>query len=240
MLQSLPFRFEFNAEVFAKAGAGDRDRRIGGIVSTDGIDRQGEVLVQEGLDFEPFLKGGWFNDNHDSQTGALVGYPEMVELRTSPSGRRGWYVEGYLLKGHTRSDEIWNLANALQKSGRSLGFSVEGGIVERDPTDPKRVLKAVVREVAITRCPVNTETSLTVLAKSLAAGYGPASNVGVAGDGSPLRVQSLEAELNPRVGPKKKKKKIKKSEAIALLMQNNIPREAAERIVARAMNLPER
>ena len=167
-MSSQKFAFDFEVEVFQKAGPGDQDWRIGGIVSTDGLDRQGERLIQEGLDFGPFLKGGWFNDNHDSATASAVGYPTRADLRTFPDGRKGWYVEGYLLKGYDRAQQLWELANALQKSDRRLGFSVEGSIIERDITDPKTVRKAIVREVAITRCPVNTDTRLNVLAKSLA------------------------------------------------------------------------
>lgn len=197
------FRFQFDAETFEKAGVAETSRRIGGIVSTSGLDRQGEVLIQEGLDFGPFLKSGWFNDNHDPATDSLIGYPEIAELRDLPDGRKGWYVEGFLLKGDgtTRADRIWGLASSLQKSGRRLGFSVEGGITARDPANPKTVLKATVREVAITRCPVNEDTSLHVLAKSLAAGSAVAAPAGApaAGDGFALRAESLE--------PKKKCKR---------------------------------
>jgi hypothetical protein len=206
------FKFDFDCEVFEKAGPDGKERRIGGIVSTDHMDRQHEILLQEGLDFSPFLKGGWFNDNHDKTTEALVGYPDKAVLRELPDGRKGWYVEGYLLKGHDRADRLWDLANALQKTDRKLGFSVEGQILDRDPKSPGTVRKAVVREVAITRCPVNEQTALSVLAKSLSAGSA-VSDPGVApGEGFPLRVEVLE---------KKKRKKMKKSEAIAALLKLN-------------------
>jgi hypothetical protein len=225
----IPFQFDFDVEVFEKAGADpEKERRIGGIVSTDHMDRQGEVLLQEGLDFAPFLKGGWFNDNHNKATGdGLVGYPEFAEIRQLPEGHKGWYVEGYLLKGHPPSDSLWTVANSLQKSGRRLGFSVEGGIVRRDHRNPKFVRKAIVKEVAITRCPVNDNTGLDVLVKSLSAGNA-VSDPGVApGEGFPLRTESLEAK------PKKKKKKLKKSEAVALLQRLNptVSAEMAEHIV---------
>jgi len=226
------FTFDFDVEVFQKAGPGDQDWRIGGIVSTDGLDRQGERLIQEGLDFEPFLKGGWFNDNHGPETSSAVGYPTTAELRTLPDGRKGWYVEGYLLKGYEPSKKLWDLANALQKSDRKLGFSVEGSILERDPLNPKTVRRAVVREVAITRCPINADARLNVLAKSLSVGGPP----GEPGDGAPLIPQSLEANaaLSKK---KKKKKKLAKSEAIELLreLQPRLSVGAAERIVTLAM-----
>lgn len=224
-----PFHFDLDCEVFEKAGAdSSKERRIGGIVSTDHLDRQQEVLLQEGLDFSPFVKSGFFNDDHDRATEALVGYPEFAEMRQLSDGRKGWYVEGYLLKGAQRADRLWEIATALQKSGRKLGFSVEGSILERDTKNPKVVRKAVVREVAVTRCPVNGNTGLDVLAKSLAAG-GAVTNPGTApGEGFPLRTESLEGAPT-----KKRKKKLKKSEAIALLQQlkPQLSNQAAERIV---------
>lgn len=236
------FNLEFEFETFEKASAVEgRERRIGGIVSTDHLDRQQEKLIQEGLDFGPFLKSGWFNDNHGKDTGAAVGFPEIAEMRDLPDGRKGWYVEGYLLKGHTRADAIWDLATSLERSGsgRRLGYSVEGQILERDPSDPSTVRKAVVREVAITRCPVNDNTSLTTLAKSLSVGSGSTSG-GVPGDGGPLRVESLEAK-DPDEDEKKKKlaRKMSKSEAIAFLMGRNdkCTEEFATRLVEYAMRL---
>lgn len=241
-----PFRLDLSVEAFEKSDAGDKSRRICGIVSTDHLDRQMETLIQEGLDFGPFLKSGWFNDNHATDTDSVVGYPEIAELRNLPNGKRGWYVEGYLLKGDPeqisqgiipRSEKIWGLAKSLQSTARRLGFSVEGAVVERDVTNPRIVRKAVVREVAITKCPVNEHTSLAVLAKSLAAGSAVPmpTNVPVTGSdggGRLLVPQSLEAKP-----AKKKKKRIKKSEAIALLQKSNprITRQGAEEIVEFAM-----
>jgi len=249
MSQHLPFTFEFEFETFEKASAGPgKERRIGGIVSTDHMDKQSEKLIQSGLDFSPFLKGGFFNDNHSKATGAAVGYPEMAELRKLPDGSSGWYVEGYLLKGHPPADDIWNLATSLERSGaaRKLGFSVEGQIIERDPTDPTIVKKAVVREVAVTRCPVNDNTQLSVLAKSLSVGHaGPGGNSGTPGAAAPLSQESLEADASPR--PKadedddednpSPKKKLTKSEAVLLLMRRNpmISETSATRIVEFAL-----
>lgn len=234
------FNFEIEFETFEKAGApAGRERRIGGIVSTDDLDQQQETLIQEGLDFAPFLKSGWFNDNHSKDTGSAIGYPELAELRGLPGGRKGWYVEGYLLKGTQRADEIWQLATALERSGsgRRLGFSVEGSILERDPSDPRKVRKAIVREVAITRVPVNDQTDLRVLAKSLSVGT-PAAP----GNAAALQQESLEAkkpedETEDEAAKKKKKPKaLTKSQWIGELMRLD-PRvnyEFARRVVEHA------
>lgn len=208
------FAFDIAAECFEKSGGSpEEDRRIGGLVSTSHLDRHAERVLQEGLDFGPFLKSGWFNDNHDPATDAVLGYPQSAQLVTLPDGQRGWYVEGFMLKGYPRADRVWQLAQTLQKSNRKLGFSVEGQTYEKD--EKGTIRKAVVNEVAITRCPVNTQTSLMVLAKSLAAGDAvSAPVVAEPGDGFALRPQSLEQT-------RKKKKKLTKAEAVALIKSLN-------------------
>lgn len=229
------FQFDVDVEVFEKASAAaGKERRIGGFVSTDHLDRQGEVLIQDGLDFDPFLSKGWFNDNHSADTDGVIGYPEFAEMRPLPGGEhKGWYVEGYLLKTD-RATRIWDLAKDLQKHDRKLGFSVEGSILDRDEDDSRTVRKAIVREVAITKCPVNTATALNVLAKSLSAGSAIANPGTAPGEGFPLRVESLDGEEKKK---KKRRKRFKKSEAIALLMDAHarITLAHAERIVDYAL-----
>ena len=232
------FRFDIEVEAFEKARPdGGTGRFIGGFVSTDHMDRQQEIIIQEGMDFSPFLEKGWFNDNHDKATDSLVGYPTAAELRPYPEDpiHKGWYVEGELLDGHPRADSLWQLAQSLKKSGkRKLGFSVEGSIDQRDDKNPKVVRKATVREVAITRCPVNTKVSLDILAKSLAVGHagaGPSVASPEPGDAGPLTQEALEGVSSGK--KKKKKKKLSKSAAIRLLQMINpkVSRSLAERIV---------
>lgn len=240
-LQKNDFSFAFAVDAVEKSSDGRDGRFIAGFVSTDHLDRQGETLIQEGLDFRPFLKKGWFNDNHDAATDALVGYPTMAELRPiEKGGHKGWYVEGELLKGDgtTRADKLWQLAKSLQKSDRRLGFSVQGSITERDTKNPKLVKKALVSEVAITRCPVNTATGLDLLAKSLSAGEGSA----VAGEQTPGSAKPLKMESLEGAPPKKKKKKrMRKSVAVQFLrkLQPKLSPRLAEIVVEHsARNYP--
>ena len=140
-------------------------------------------MLQDGLDFNEFLKAGWFNDNHGKAMVDVVGYPEGVKFfkkgEALPNGVRapanGHWAEGYLLENVLKAETIWQLGSALQKSGdRRLGFSIEGKIERRSGPDYKTIAKAKVRNVAVTHCPVNTDTQLDILAKSLvAAGNSP-------------------------------------------------------------------
>jgi hypothetical protein len=147
----------------------DKDKpetaKIAGVISTDEVDLQGERVLQKGLDFSYFLKKGVFNYEHQSGASNLLGYPTKV------TQRRGYTeVEGVLLLDKPKARDIFETASAMRKAGghRTLGFSVEGQVVERDPENPKIVTKAKVINCAITSNPINPDTSLELI-KSVAA-----------------------------------------------------------------------
>ena len=174
-MKLLPFDFEIPMTVFEKADAEvGKQRRIGGIASLETKDRQGETLLQRGLNFDDFLINGWFNDNHSRATTGVLGYPEAVQFftkgQTLPNSKKaeasGHWVEGYLLDTD-EADAIWKLGKALEKTKRNLGFSVEGKIHKRIGTNNKTIAQALVRNVAITNCPVNVGAKMEILAKSL-------------------------------------------------------------------------
>lgn len=154
------------------AADGEADRRIGGYCSTEHLDRQDEVVLQKGLDFSEFVKWGYFNDNHNQATSAVIGIPDSVEYHPG----RGWYTTGHMLKGFPRADDIWDLAKSLSGTKRRLGFSIEGKVTQRQDN---KIVKARIRNVAITNQPVNPNCTWDLLAKSLAAGYSSSSGGGV-------------------------------------------------------------
>lgn len=182
----------------------DNPMRIGGIVSTENLDRQQEKVVQDGLNFKPFLDHGWFNDNHGQKTADVLGYPtKAFRVRKGdrlPNGQvsphDGWWAEGYLLNTD-EGRKVYALARSLSKSpsGRGLGFSIEGKVQERDKRDAARITSADVHNVAITHVPVNTDTSLAVLAKALMAGSAIDAPEPSPGEGFPLREESLDPAL---------------------------------------------
>lgn len=179
--------------------------RIGGICTTDHLDKQSERVLQNGLDFTPFLTDGWFNDNHGQKTTDVVGYPTAARFvkkgERLPTGKAatssGWWTEGYLLNTE-EGRKLWGLTQSLQNSPRRLGFSIEGKVAARDRRNSKIITRAVVKNVAVTHCPVNPHTELVPLVKALTAGHAVNSgdlNQG-AGDGSALRQESLEGGPN--------------------------------------------
>lgn len=192
------------------------ERQMVGVMSTSRLDRQGENVLAKGLDISHFLKTGHFNDNHDQSTSAIVGYPEEAFYKSDialPDGNvtDGYICRGYVLKGTKRADSIWELAKALQKTPRRLGFSIEGKVARRKN---KVIEKAVIRNVAITNCPVNTDATWNVLEKSfydeeiamksMAAGY--ATSPSTQSGGGALRTESLDSDVKD-VKDKKKKKR---------------------------------
>jgi len=141
--------------------SGVKEWKIGGYASTEALDRQGESVLQKGLDFSEFVQHGYYNDNHQQHTAAVVGVPETAEFHKS----KGWHTSGYLLKDVKRAQEIFTLAKSLTGTQRKLGFSIEGKILERLGS---KIVKALIRNVAITNSPVNTECTWDLMAKSWA------------------------------------------------------------------------
>lgn len=228
----IPFQFFVKADAFEKADVRGQEYRIGGFVSTEHEDQQREVLLQNGLDFGPFLEKGWFNDNHSKSVTDALGYPLYAERRSTPDGKLGTWVEGYLLKGYHKAEDVWQQYHALKDAGfpRRIGFSVEGGIQRRQGADGRTVSKAVVRHVAITHCPVNTHAQLNALAKALMAGGDVARPSGgpAPGNAFALRTESLESA--PADKKKKRKRRLSKSQAITRLLDRGYSVAAAERV----------
>jgi hypothetical protein len=137
---------------------------ISGIASTEHEDLQGEVIKQNGLQLDYFLKRGYLNDDHSKETSGKVGIP--VEAMIT---KKGLWIKGYLLET-PRAKGIWELAQALSKSGddRKLGYSVEGKVLARDSKNPRVITKAWIKDVAVTASPINPNTFLDI-AKSFAS-----------------------------------------------------------------------
>lgn len=138
--------------------------KIGGVISSEAVDADDEVVLQDGVDWSYFEANGWFNYDHGKGADNILGYPEKV-IRDGAQTR----VEGHLLLSNPKARSVYDLAQSLAKSNspRKVGFSVEGRVLERDPKDRRRILKSQVLYVAITPTPVNTSTNMELI-KSLA------------------------------------------------------------------------
>jgi hypothetical protein len=196
--------------------------RIGGIISTESTDQQGERVLQDGIDWTYFLKHGWFNYEHRAGPDNVLGHPEIVS-ETDFEGKPATRVEGVLYLHKAKAKEIYETAMAMQKAktSRRLGFSVEGQVLSRDKN---QIAKAKVLNVAITAHPVNPDARLEVLARSLTldkgnVGYQTPTQPGT-GSLSALVPQSISDKLAFATygsSQKKRKRKMTVSELADML-----------------------
>ena len=142
--------------------------KIGGIISSDTNDQEGDVLLQEGMDWSYFLERGYFNYEHQQGPENILGVPDKVEL-VDMNGKKATKVEGFLLMDTPKAKDVYQSIKAVAKAGlnRQIGFSVEGQVIERDLENPKIVKRAKILNVSITAHPVNPDAKLELLARSL-------------------------------------------------------------------------
>ena len=93
--------------------------RIGGLISLETEDQQGETLVQDGVDWSYFLDKGWFNYEHKSGPENVLGHPETV-TSVSIDGKPATRVEGVLYLAKAKAREVYETAKAMQKATRGL------------------------------------------------------------------------------------------------------------------------
>lgn len=143
-----------------------------GRASNPSTDREGETLIQKGLDFTPFCEHGEFNWNHIPF--AFIGVPTG---RKAWMDNEGWMAEGEIIGnlpvmkseiGVYTTDNIVAQHNAVVKAGhkRGLCLSVEGKVTKRSSCG-RYVQKAQIYNIAMTFRPVNPSCSVNLLAKSL-------------------------------------------------------------------------
>ena len=154
------FKFFLEADIAKSNSGGEEKRIIRGYASTAVEDRQGESLVQKGLDISDFVSHGYFNFDHDNSI--IVGFPYGEKCHIDD---KGLWVEGELFKGVPEADRMWELAKAIKrhKAPRKVGFSVEGKVLQREGN---KILKAKIYNIAVTANPVNTTCSWEAVVKS--------------------------------------------------------------------------
>ena len=183
-----------------KGEEGPKKVKIGGIISTDAKDQQGDILLQEGMDWSYFLQRGYFNYEHQQGPENILGVPEKVEL-VEMDGKKATKVEGHLLLKTPKAKSVYEAIKAINEEGtnRQIGFSVEGQVIERDKVNPKIVKRAKILNVSVTAHPVNPDAKLELLARSLMVqekgmvGYQEGTEVS-GGDLSALVPQSIEGK----------------------------------------------
>lgn len=180
-----------------KSANSKKEMRIAGFASTPDEDRQGDNIIQTGLDISDFVNYGWLNYDHDNTN--ILGYPDKAKTKLS---KNGFYIEGIFLDSNPLAVKLYDLSVSLQNANapRKLGFSVEGKILQRDMY--QRISRAKVYNVAVTPNPVNPKATWSALVKSFSssgisdvsksceAGYDV--KVGETNSGASLKPESLD------------------------------------------------
>lgn len=133
-----------------------------GEASSADRDSDGEILEPTGFVLDKFVKSGFFNWNHKSSTdpSAIIGEPTDVKVINNKL-----YLEGFLYPNSKKAIEVYELGEVLENNSpnRRLGFSIEGRALERDPSNPKRITKALITGCAITPTPKNPSTWMELM-----------------------------------------------------------------------------
>tara|TARA_Y100001973_G_scaffold106079_1_gene181926 strand:- start:2381 stop:3109 length:729 start_codon:yes stop_codon:yes gene_type:complete len=138
---------------------------ISGLISSETKDLQGDTLLQGGVNWDYFLKKGWLNYEHKQGPEFIVGEPISLEKRDGST-----YLKGKLYLNTDLGKAVYNTAKAISEvSDRRIGFSVEGQVLERDKSDSSIITKSRVLNVSVTAHPVNPDSTLEILARSLYA-----------------------------------------------------------------------
>lgn len=133
-----------------------------GEASSADKDSDGEILEPSGFILDRFVNSGYFNWNHKSSTdpSAIIGEPTNAKIVNNKL-----YLEGFLYPNSKKAVEVYELGEVLESNSpsRRLGFSIEGRALERDPSNPKKILKALITGCAITPTPKNPSTWMELM-----------------------------------------------------------------------------
>lgn len=159
----VPITFMKGQEVQGKDGK-KRKMVFKGVASTPktGADFDGEILDPAGFDYQPLLKSGHINWNHQAGKDplAIVGEPTGAKVE-----KGDFHIEGFLYEDSELAQKIYKAAEIMEKSGgnRKLGFSIEGNATMRDPLNKKLIKKATIMNVAICPTPKNVGTEFQIV-----------------------------------------------------------------------------
>jgi hypothetical protein len=140
------------------------DEKLGfvkGIVSSEIEDQAGDIIKQDGIDWSYFMDKGYFNWEHQSGPENILGYPTKLVRGESDTS-----VEGYLFLDRPKAKDAYDMAKILKdvQAPRSIGFSIEGQVIERDKENQNIITKAKILNVSVTAHPCNPDAKLMVKA----------------------------------------------------------------------------
>ena len=157
---------------------------IDGIAATEDRDSQGEILDLRGANIDEIVTKGVWNDNHSTGFNNCLGkitFAKKIFKESdigSPRERELWnqvdhkpylYVKGYLFDGekHANANAVGAILREFSKNGSPLSvrMSVEGKVIKRDSHDQSILRESMIRNVALTLVPANSNTSAHILSE---------------------------------------------------------------------------
>ena len=145
----------------AKSSGGKSVMKMKGIASTPSLDSDGEYLDPKGFEVEYFLKYGFMNWNHQTNSDPLSVVGKPLSAKVNRNG--DFEIEFELFEKSAKAIQIYELQKILENQGMSLGLSIEGKVIERNPKDNRIVTKAQITACAITPNPKNQDTVTSII-----------------------------------------------------------------------------
>jgi len=152
-----------------KSEDGGKVYKIKGIATTEHEDTAGEVILQDGIDWSYCLKSGSFNYDHSNLPAHILGAPQNIK-KVKHNGKMATEISGILYGDKQIVKDLVENVKLMRstKSGRSLGFSIEGQVMQRDNRNPKIITRAKVLNVSLTHQPANQEATVQLVKNILA------------------------------------------------------------------------
>lgn len=159
---------------------------IRGVVSSQAVDLDGEVIDQGGIDWRPFMAPNpmtgqplapltWGHPNRGTN---VIGRGKSIHAITMPDGTPATALIGTIMTGHPMGRDACVLHKSATRAGLTgLGLSIEGNATLRDQHNPKHIRKCTVWSVAVDPSPRNSQSlldpymhAISAMAKALMAG----------------------------------------------------------------------
>ena len=127
--------------------ASDGRMLIRGIMSSEAVDSDGDVILQDGIDLSYFLAKGAITEEHPVGNTNYVGEPVGASSVTV-KGVKATQIDALLYSHIPRAVELWDQSVGMKKSGatRSLGFSLEGKVKKASRGTGARGVRRIVEK----------------------------------------------------------------------------------------------
>ena len=157
------------SDVVNKFTVQDGNREFVATISTDDVDRDGDIIDPKGIDLKNYKDNPIILLQHEAWD-LPIGKATTIQKFTN-GGRSGIMAKGLIAEGTQRAEEAFSLMQQGILSKTSIGF----GIVDsREPTDEERkskkglkrvITKSEMYEFSIVAIPSNTSASIEQVSK---------------------------------------------------------------------------